>query len=210
LNTPLPDAEIEATSVAELFEKGTGESAIVLTGSQATETRVKHEMATKRIVHLATHGIVCDEGETRRCLGKENLFDPLLMSGLVFAPVAGKDDGILTAREVTCLNLRSVEWAVLSACSSGLGKVVWGEGMFGLRRAFEIAGARTVVMALWRLDDTGTRRLMEEIYERRIAGAPTVDAIRGAQLDRIEEVRRRLNRFHPALWGGIVAEGDWR
>ncbi len=210
LSTPLPGAEVEANNVAGLFAKETGESTTVLTGVYATETRVKQEMTAKRIVHLATHGFVCDESETRSRSLEEDLIDPLLMSGLVFAPVPGEDDGLLTAQEVTCLDLRSVEWVVLSACGSGLGKVVWGEGMFGLRRAFEIAGARTVVMALWRLDDAGTRRLMEEIYKRKLAGASTVDAIRDSQLDRITDIRRRLNRIHPALWGGIVAEGDWR
>jgi CHAT domain-containing protein len=141
---------------------------------------------------------------------EEGSIDPLIMTGLVFAPVPGKDDGLLTAQEVTCLDFRAVDWVVLSACGSGLGKVVRGEGMFGLRRAFEIAGARTVVMALWRLDDKVTRRLMEQIYTRKIAGASTIDAIREAQLARLAECRHRLNRLHPALWGGIVAEGDWR
>jgi CHAT domain-containing protein len=210
VTSSLPGSEVEAKTVAELFSKETGESTIVLVGAHATETRIKQEMTARRIVHLATHGFVCDESETRAYSLQEGLNDPLLMSGLIFAPVPGEDDGLLTAQEVSCLDLQRVDWVVLSACGSGLGKVVWGEGMFGLRRAFEIAGARTVVMALWRLDDTGTIRLMEKIYERRIAGASTIDAIRDAQLNRIADVRRRLNRIHPALWGGIVAEGDWR
>ncbi|MBN2070167.1 MAG: CHAT domain-containing protein [Candidatus Krumholzibacteriota bacterium] len=208
--TPLPGAEREAAAVAKLFSRETGESTVLLSGAEATESRVKREIAGKRIVHFATHGFVCDEDAMRERMAGETPIDPLLMSGLVLAPGHESDDGLLTAQEVTCLDLRTVDWVVLCSCGSGLGRVVSGEGMFGLRRAFEIAGARTVIMALWRLDDNGTRLLTEEIYARRIAGASTVDAIRETELARVEESRRRFNRIHPSLWGGIISEGDWR
>lgn len=210
VTSSLPGAEQEAAAVAALFSRKTGESTVVLLGAQATETRVKMEIAGKRIVHFATHGFFCDDGAIRDKATEEALIDPLLMTGLVLASECETNDGLLTAQEVTCLDLRTVDWVVLCACGSGLGRVVRGEGMFGLRRAFEIAGARTVLMALWRLDDTGTRRLMEEIYARKFAGASTVDAIRETELDRLDKSRHRFNRIHPALWGGIIAEGDWR
>ncbi len=206
----LPGAELETKNVALIFEKESGESTYVLTGTGATETRIKQNIESKRIVHLAAHGFVCGGNDNRPRFIATDPLDPLLMSGLVFSPVDGVDDGLLTSREVACLDLCGVELVVLSACGSGLGEIVWGEGMFGLRRAFEIAGARTVMMALWRLDDTGARLLMEEFYKRKLAGASTLDAIHEAQIERLADVRRRLNRFHPALWGGIVTEGDWR
>jgi CHAT domain-containing protein len=111
---------------------------------------------------------------------------------------------------LVCLDLRDLDWVVLSACGSGLGRLITGEGTFGLRRAFEIAGARTVVSTLWQVGDTRTTELMLDVYRRRLAGSSTIDAVRMAQLERLRDQRRRFNRIHPSLWGGIVAEGDWR
>ena len=82
--------------------------------------------------------------------------------------------------------------------------------MVGLNRAFELAGARTVITVLWRVDDAVTRLLMERIYHLRLAGHSTTDAVRRAQIELLRDQRRRLNRVHPVLWGGIVAQGDWR
>jgi CHAT domain-containing protein len=196
--------------VAGLFSTSCDEPVTVLTGEEATEDAVKRSLAGRRIVHIAAHGFYCEE-ETRETLPyAERLANSLFMSGLYLADGSGLDDGLLTAYEVTCLDLRGIDWIVLSACGTALGPLIQGEGLFGLRRAFEIAGARTVIMALWRIDDDATRELMERIYRYRLAGASTVDAIRRAQLDRLREQRRRLNRIHPALWGGIIAEGDWR
>jgi CHAT domain-containing protein len=205
----LPGAEMETEAIAELFLSSTGEPVTVLCGREATEEAVKKRIPGHRIVHLATHGFFCDENKRRGFLLEDRLINPLLVSGLIMAP-SGEDDGLLTAQELTCADLRDLDWVVLSACGSALGRLIMGEGLFGLRRAFEIAGARTVVMALWRIDDTATRELMEQIYRYRLSGSSTVDAVRRAQLERLHEQRRHLNRIHPALWGGIIAEGDWR
>jgi CHAT domain-containing protein/tetratricopeptide (TPR) repeat protein len=205
---PLPGAERETRSVAELFRAATGESTEVLLGTEATKQSVKEMLAGKRIAHFAAHGFFCDEDARVTIPHANRLVDPLLQSGLVLSNREG--DGLLTAQELVCLDLHTLDWVVLSACGSGLGRLVVGEGEFGLRRAFEIAGTRTVVTTLWEIGDAQTRNLMSEIYRRRLEGATTVDAIRLAQLDRMRDQRRRLNRIHPVLWGGIVAEGDWR
>jgi CHAT domain-containing protein len=137
--------------------------------------------------------------------------DPLLTSGILLAPDdRGDEDGLLTAQELLGHDLRQVDWVVLSACRSALGQILIGEGVFGLRRAFEIAGARSVLMALWTINDEVAADLMERIYHHRLAGRSTIDAVRLAQLERLREQRERWNRIHPALWGGIVVEGDWR
>lgn len=181
----------------------------MLIGPDATEEAIKSLLPGMRIVHVATHGFFCEEGARVGRSTVDRLIDPLLMSGLVTAP-SKRDDGLLTAQELVCMDLRGTEWVVLSACGSALGRLFWGEGLFGLRRAFEIAGVRTIVMALWRIDDISMRELMERIYRYRLAGRSTVDALRLAQLERLRAQRRRLNRVHPALWGGIIAQGDWR
>lgn len=207
----LPGARDEALDLAALFSETMGRSAEVLVGADATEHAVKQMAPGNRIIHFATHGWACDWNAGSYGQIQESPYDPLLMSGLVLASSSGdEDDGFLTGAEVTCLDLDGVDWVVLSACGSGLGRVIWGEGVFGLRRAFEIAGARTVVMALWRIDDAVARDLMGRIYRHRLSGESTVDAIRLSQLERLGESRRRFNRLHPVLWAGIVAQGDWR
>jgi len=127
------------------------------------------------------------------------------------ATVTGNDDGILTAEEVASLDLDGVEWAVLSACDTGLGAVRAGEGVFGLRRAFRIAGARTVIMSLWPVEDQATRSWMRALYEARLRDKlTTADAMRHASLTMLNERRAKGLSTHPLYWAGFVAAGDWR
>jgi CHAT domain-containing protein len=144
--------------------------------------------------------------------------NPLLLSGLALAganrrAAAGPsdDDGILTAEEVTALNLEGVKWVVLSACDTGLGEVKAGEGVFGLRRAFQIAGARTIIMSLWSVDDEATRIWMRALYQNRLEKhLSTADSVHAASLDLLRERRARGQGTHPFYWAGFVAAGDWR
>jgi CHAT domain-containing protein/tetratricopeptide (TPR) repeat protein len=144
--------------------------------------------------------------------------NPLIFSGLAFAGAnrrraAGldEDDGILTAEEVASLNLSGVEWAVLSACDTGVGTVAAGEGVLGLRRAFQVAGARTVIMSLWSVDDRAARQWMEALYQARLARhLDTANATREASLSFIRERRAKGQSTHPFYWASFVAAGDWR
>ena len=143
--------------------------------------------------------------------------NPLLGAGVVLAGAtrpqraSAADDGILTAEEISTLDLSGVEWAVLSACDSGLGLTRSGEGVFGLRRAFQVAGARTVITSLWPVDDRATRVWMASLYTARITGSKsTVDAMRHAGLAALRERRRSGLPAHPFYWSGFVAAGDWR
>jgi len=99
---------------------------------------------------------------------------------------------------------------VLSACRTGAGRVMNGEGVLGLRRAFEIAGAGTLVMSLWSVEDESTRAWMRELYTGRLAGRSTIEAVRGASLSMIEARREAGLTAHPFYWGAFVAAGDWR
>lgn len=151
---------------------------------------------------------------SRRVTSPEN---PLLLSGLALAganrraaAAADEDDGILTAEEVASLNLEGVEWAVLSACDTGLGTLAAGEGVLGLRRAFHVAGARTVIMSLWSVDDRATREWMEALYRARLRQhLDTADAMREASLQVIRARRARGQSTHPFHWAAFVAAGDW-
>ena len=108
------------------------------------------------------------------------------------------------------MNLTDVEWAVLSACDTGLGKVVTGEGVLGLRRAFEVAGARTLIMSLWSMEDESTRLWMRGLYHHRLRGLSTAEAVRRASLESIAERRSRGKSTHPFFWGCFVAAGAWK
>ena len=144
--------------------------------------------------------------------------NPLLLSGLALAGAnrraaakTDEEDGILTAEEVASLDLSGVEWAVLSACDTGLGEIKAGEGVFGLRRAFQIAGAHTVIMSLWSVEDRAAMTWMRALYEGRLARKlDTAAAVREASLAVLKQRRARGQSTHPFYWAGFVASGDWR
>jgi CHAT domain-containing protein len=144
--------------------------------------------------------------------------NPLLLSGLALAGANRRasarpddDDGILTAEEVASLNLSGVEWAVLSACGTGLGAIKAGEGVFGLRRAFQVAGARTVIMSLWSVDDQATREWMVALYEGRFRKhLSTAAAVHGATIAMLRDRRAKGLSTAPFYWAAFVAAGDWR
>ena len=119
-----------------------------------------------------------------------------------FTPPPDAEDGLLTAEDVAGLNLLDTELVVLSACETGLGKVHAGEGVFGLRRAFVLAGAKTLVMSLWKVPDETTRRLMLDFYRRLLAGASRAEALRQAQL------AVRKDHPYPFHWGAFILQGD--
>jgi CHAT domain-containing protein len=99
---------------------------------------------------------------------------------------------------------------VLSACETALGEVKAGEGVFGLRRAFQVAGVRTVIMSLWSVDDTATQLWMRDLYQNRAnKGLTTAAAIHTASLNMLRERRTRGQSTHPFFWGAFVAAGDW-
>jgi CHAT domain-containing protein/tetratricopeptide (TPR) repeat protein len=144
--------------------------------------------------------------------------NPLLLSGLALAGAnrrasAGtdEDDGILTAEEVAGLDLTGLDWAVLSACDTGLGVVRVGEGVLGLRRAFQMAGARTVIMSVWSVEDRSTRQWMRALYQGRFErGLDTADAVHQAAIATLRGRRSATGSGHPFFWAGFVAAGDWR
>jgi CHAT domain-containing protein len=113
------------------------------------------------------------------------------------------EDGTLNGEDVVGMDLSATELVVLSACDTGLGRIEVGEGVFGLRRAFVLAGAKTLVISLWKVPDEETRRLMASFYRAICDGRPRAKALREAQLE--------LKREHPddpRYWGGFICQGD--
>jgi CHAT domain-containing protein/tetratricopeptide (TPR) repeat protein len=188
-----------------------------------------------RLVYCITHGFFLQdverpklpEGrkvgladiEPSRWRALEVLPDPRLRSGLVLAGAnrwqervaKGLSDGWLTALEVEKLDLWGTELVVLSACDTGRGAVQVGEGVLGLRRAFQIAGAECVLASLWPVPDTETGALMADCLRRWLDGAPPAEALRQAQLALIRQLREgkeeKLRQAPPLYWAGFVCHG---
>ena len=139
----------------------------------------------------------------------------MLRSGLYFAganrvlagsaPPAELEDGVLTAYEATGLNLHGTELVVLSACKTGLGQVKNGEGVFGLRRALQVAGAEAILMSLWSVPDRETQELMTLFYSKWLSGQNKHEAFREAQLELRARVRERYEEDLPFYWGCVRA-----
>ena len=211
----LPEAGREARAVAELWTRKDRTAELLLSGD-ATEGAFKSALGGAQVLHLATHGFFLPGTAGESADGSWD--NPLARSGLALAGAnhwqesSGAEDGILTAQEVAALNLGSVQWAVLSACDTGLGEVSGrGEGVFGLRRAFALAGARTVIMSLWAVDDQQARVWMDRLYRGRwYEGISTARAVRQASLAVLAERRAAGLSDHPYYWAGFQAAGDWR
>jgi len=216
---PLPGAEREGQLIRQEVE-GDGKPTLMYAKADAQE-KVLHQMTeAPEILHIATHGffLKADDSLRKRLLMLQRGSDvqlpppgdnPLLRSGLAFAginanaPVLGEidtdNDGVLTALEVLSLNLTGTRLAILSACETGLGEIHEGEGVYGLRRAFQEAGAGSVVSSLWEVSDAGTQTLMTSLYGRLLKGAPPHQALRDAQL----EMLRTGKWSSPYIWSAF-------
>ncbi|RKH48245.1 CHAT domain-containing tetratricopeptide repeat protein [Corallococcus sicarius] len=215
---PLPGSRQEAEAIQRLIPQ-----AQLFLGPEATRERLLR-MPTPGILHLATHGFFLEDAvapERSRALAKFGALgedplaqpppDPLLRSGLLFAganaqkpraaPSASSGSALVTALELAGLDLWGTQLVVLSACDTGRGDVRRGQGVYGLRRAFLVAGAETVVMSLWKVDDAATRVLMETYYRHLLAGLGTATALREA----MREVRGA--HPHPHYWAPFIAMG---
>jgi CHAT domain-containing protein len=205
----LPGTEVERHLLEKLLDKTGPKRTASLGGVEAATARLRQELEQSRYAHLATHGFFADkqfrsvlqldpklferhmaEGRILERRG-EGARSPLVLSGLVCAGANRPDTperGILSGDAIAGLLLDDLHLAVLSACDTGLGDVAGGEGVFGLQRAFHIAGCHNVVASLWKVDDAATAALMTRFYGYLFAAdqsqrLPPLEALRRAQLD---------------------------
>jgi CHAT domain-containing protein len=173
----------------------------VLQGAAARESAVRKQIAGKRYLHFATHGLVDQE--------QGELFAALALAPPPPGAPTGDDDGLLQLFEVYDLRL-DADLAVLSACGSNAGRVVAGEGIFALSRGFLIAGARRVVASQWPVDDESTAELVGELF-RRVAGADNsggnLDAARALRDAKLRLRRSKSGWAHPFFWAPFVITG---
>jgi CHAT domain-containing protein len=210
----LPGTAGEAEAVKPLLERWSKKEAVLLTGEKAVEGAFKAVRQPCAVV-LCTHGYFLeDQGEPSvRSAG-----NPLLRCGLAFTgankrallPEDAPEDGLLTGLEIVGTDLRGTELVVLSACETGLGAVQNGEGVAGLRQAFQLAGVRSVVATLWKVPDEESRVLMEAFWNELAAGRDKVDALRNAQLQFIESSRKKKKAAHPYFWAAYTLTGEWK
>lgn len=216
----LPGTRLEGECIAALL------NVQPLLEGKVLEAKLK-ACRSPRILHIATHGFFLSDqkhdlnkeqfglgtiGDRMGRLLGPGLENPLLRSGLALAgantwlqekPLPPEaEDGILTAEDVSGMDLLDTDLVVLSACETGLGEVQVGEGVFGLRRAFVLAGAKTLVMSLWKVPDQQTQELMEDFYRRILAGQPRAEALRQAQL------AMKAKYPDPYYWGAFICQGD--
>ena len=186
--TPLPSSRTEVERIAALF-KGQSQAHV---GADATEEKAKAIGRDVRYLHFATHGYV----------NERSPLDSALVLSIPEKPGDGRENGLLQAWEIFESVRLDADLVTLSACETGLGKELGGEGLLGLTRAFQYAGARSVLASLWSVSDESTASLMTAFYKALRSGQTKDEALRSAQLT--------LIRTAPFHWAAFQIFGDWK
>ncbi len=209
----LPGTKAEVDNIGKIL-KASGYQVTPYLQKTATEALLK-ALKGPSIVHIATHGYFLQDVEQSAAgIHEENAKNnPLLRSGILLAGASptlkgdalpnleSNDNGVLTAYEAMNLNLDNTDLIVLSACETGLGDVRSGEGVYGLQRAFQVAGAKALVMSLWKVDDAATQALMTHFYTFLSKGVSKQKAFKQAQIQLMTKFK------DPYYWGAFVMTG---
>jgi CHAT domain-containing protein/Tfp pilus assembly protein PilF len=204
--SPLPGTRREVQEIARLFPEG---SARIFLGQEATEDTVKALGREPRIIHFAVHGHLDDRFP----------WNSALALSIPENPPEGRDNGLLQVWEILESVRVDADLVVLSACDTGLGEEQGGEGLIGLTRAFQYAGARTVLASLWSVNDLATSELMIRFYKHLRTGLPKDQALQAAQqeliqgpIEIVDEKGERVSRdfSSPYYWAGFQLYGDWQ
>ncbi len=207
--TVLEGTKVEINNISKILTDKNIKNTIYLE-NKADEATVKG-LKNPDILHIATHGFFLGDAEK---FDKDNADkfreNPLLRSGLLLrdaekgmrGEILEGEDGVLTAQEAINLNLDDTELVVMSACETGLGEIKNGEGVYGLQRSFQQAGAKTILMSLWKVDDVATQEVMTLFYNNLVAGKTKRQAFDDAQ----ETLYKKYK--NPYFWGAFVMVGE--
>jgi CHAT domain-containing protein len=190
--TPLPSTRKEVEAIAALYPQSH-----TYLGRDATEEKAKSLGRDSRLIHFACHGLIDERFPLNSALALT----------LPERPAEGQDNGLLQAWEIFESMHLDADLVTLSACDTALGKEMGGEGLVGLTRAFQYAGARSVLASLWGVADYSTARFMERFYRYLRGGKPKDEALRAAQID---QIRQKGGSSHPFFWAAFELNGDWR
>ncbi len=213
---PLPFAGLEIDTIEKIIRlKGKKPEIKKYTGEQATEEALK-AVANPGILHIATHGeFLPPPTKDSTSAANHNPENPLMRSLLFLSgientidalekdsSVSSREDGALTAYEAQFLNLKGTDLTVLSACETGLGDIKTGEGVYGMQRAFQLAGSRNTIISLWTVNDKATQELMSIFYYELFDGKTKREAFRIAQ----QQIKNKYDM--PYYWGAFIMVGD--
>ncbi len=212
----LPYTAEEMHWIEDLVTKYSRKQLLIYTGDLAREKTLTSLSPEPSTLHFATHGFICvpdhPDFEARH-------ISPMFQSGLALAGANSKpnpnriesaasfEDGILSAYEVSALNLIGTDLVVLSACETGIGEYVNGMGLMGLRSSFRQAGAKSVIMSLWKVPDDLSARIMKGFYRRWLTGESKIDALRETSLELLNDARTQYGNGHPIHWSGFILAG---
>jgi CHAT domain-containing protein len=211
---PLPGTEAEVAQVQFMLKQKGWNTREFIEGT-ASEEKVK-ELNNPKIFHIATHGLYKPTTEftlNEEIQGNEALLtqNPLMRTGLLLKGAGdllsktnynyNMDAGILTAYEAMSLNLDQTDLVVLSACETGLGDIEQGEGVYGLQRAFLVAGAKVLIMSMFKVDDDATQKLMLSFYQKWLNSGN----MRQSFVDAKKELRNQYPE--PIYWGAFMMIG---
>lgn len=211
---PLPGAEEEVKQISKTVLSSNNVDHELMIGKEATEERVR-ELKSPRVLHMATHGFFVSDAdfESSQLQSNSAFASPLLRSGLLLTNAAkllknsnifeyNKEPGILTALEVMNQDFEGTELIILSACETGKGDLKVGEGVYGLQRAFLVAGANNIIMSLFKVSDAATQKLLLYFYDNwQNKNMKKTDAFREAKIQLREEFS------DPIYWGAFVLIG---
>lgn len=212
----LPGTAIEVSNISNLMSKNNWE-VTTYTEEEALEGKVK-SVSSPTVLHIATHGYFFEDVDKEKkspksIMGIDNkkaTQNPLLRSGLLFAgakntlngkPPESGDNGLLTSYEASYMDLRGTELVVLSACNTARGEIKNGEGVYGLQRAIQQAGAKNIIMSMWKVDDKVTQEFMTNFYDLWLSGKTKRNAFYETQMIIKEKYK------HPYYWGAFVMIG---
>lgn len=209
--TALPGTKVEVEAISKMLKTG-GYQVNLFTQKLASETTVKN-IKGQSLVHIATHGYFLKDAAIG--ISDDNAAtNPLLRSGLILAgggatvdgektsDLQNNDNGILTAYEAMNLDLSGTDLLILSACETGLGEIKAGEGVYGLQRALQVAGAEAIIMSLWKVDDAGTQQLMTSFFSNWLKGSGKQKSFKQAQLQLMAKYPE------PYYWGAFMLIGN--